>query len=83
MSHAQTLRAAAKAAAALKRSSKKEEFVPPPNITEIQRYKEFQKILCFIVVCAVYGSGVICRVEGKYEKVHEAFNKILPSYFFT
>jgi hypothetical protein len=80
MSYAQVIREAAKAAAALKRSNKKLEFVPPPNITDIQRYKEFQKVLCFIVVCFVYGSGVICRLEGKYERVHEALNKMLPRF---
>jgi hypothetical protein len=55
-------------------------IVAPPNITDIQMYKAFQKFICFHVVCKVYGSGIICRVEGKYEKVHEEYNKLLQKF---
>jgi hypothetical protein len=43
-------------------------------------YIGFQKFLCFHVVCKVYGSGIICRVEGKHEKVHEEYYKLLPKF---
>ena len=82
MSFASQAREATKAAAALKRSNEKGivKIVPPPNITEIQRNKEFQKLICFMVVCNAYGSGAICRVEGKHEMVHDALNKMLPRF---
>lgn len=72
------MKAAADAAKKLNKKAKAvAKIFTPPNITPVQKFKEIQRFLCFIVVCRVYGSGEICRKLDKFELVHDAFNKEL------